>query len=109
MAKGISIKKNDIVRVISGRDRGKQGKVTQVFPREGMVVVEGVNIRVRHLKTRQSGRTGSKVQYSAPLPTSKVMVVCPHCNRAVRVRMQVAADSRKLRVCHRCGQALTAA
>lgn len=106
MSKSLHIKKNDTVRVISGRDRGKQGKVTQVFPRQSMVVVEGVNIRVRHLRTRQRGRTGSRVQYAAPLAVSKLMVVCPHCSRAVRVRVQTSADGHKARVCHRCGQSL---
>lgn len=107
----LKIRKDDLVRVMTGRDRGKQGKVTQVFPRQRLVVVEGLNIRVKHLKqtkgrSRQSA--GSRVQYAAPLLASKVMIVCPHCSRTTRPRMVEAADSRRLRTCHRCTQPLTA-
>lgn len=103
----LRIKKNDTVRVLSGRDRGKQGKVTQVFPREAMVVVEGVNLRSKHLKGRRGGQTGSKIQYAAPLSAAKVMVVCSGCGKGTRVRMTQAADGRRTRTCHRCGQVLS--
>lgn len=103
----LRIKKNDTVKVLSGRDRGKQGKVTQVFPQQRMVVVEGINLRSKHLKTQRRGQSGSKIQYAAPILASKVMVVCPGCNRATRVRMTLAADGRRARTCHRCNQALT--
>ncbi len=103
----LKVKKNDTVVVLSGRDRGKQGKVTQVFPRDAMVVAEGINLRVKHLKARAGGKAGSKVQYAAPLQTSKVMVVCPQCGKPTRVRMSRAADGRKLRLCHRCQQPLS--
>lgn len=100
------IKKNDTVVVLSGRDRGKQGKVTQVFPRQGLAVVEGVNIRFKHLKTRQRGRTGSRVQYAAPLPISKLSLICPHCGKRTRVKIQINADGHKLRICRRCSQSV---
>ncbi len=103
----LRIKKNDTVKVLSGRDRGKQGTVTQVFPRQRMVVVEGVNLRSKHLKGRQGGQQGSKIQYAAPLLAAKVALVCPGCGKATRVKMTKAADGRSLRTCHRCNQAFT--
>lgn len=100
------VKKNDTVVVLSGRDRGKQGKVTQLFPREDMVVVEGVNMRVKHLKTRQRERGGSRVQFAAPLPLSKVSVICPHCGKATRIKVQISAEGDRTRACQKCSQSL---
>lgn len=100
------IKKNDTVIVLSGRDRGKQGKVTQLFPRQSMVVVEGVNVRVKHLRTRERGRTGNRVQFAAPLPIAKVSVVCPHCGKPTRVKIQVGSEGERARICRRCSQSM---
>lgn len=102
----IKVKKNDNVIVLSGRDRGKQGKVTQVFPKLGLLVVEGVNLRFKHLKTRQRGRTGSRVQYAAPLPIAKVSVICPRCGKPTRVRIQIGSDGQKVRLCRKCSQSM---
>lgn len=106
----LKIKKNDLVRVISGRDRAKQGKVTQVFPRQRLVVVEGINIRVKHLKQTKgrSQQVGSRVQYAAPLLASKVMLVCPNCGKTSRPKMIVSAEGKRIRTCHRCAQPITA-
>lgn len=106
MVKTLKIKKNDTVKVITGRDKGKQGKVTQVFPTQGMVVIEGINLRTKHLKTSGQGRSGNKVQYAAPLSATKVMVVCPQCGRTTRVKHTLSADNKKVRVCHHCNQSL---
>lgn len=103
----LRIKKNDLVKVLVGRDRGKQGTVTQVFPRQRMVVVEGVNLRSKHLKGRKSQQQGSKIQFAAPLLAAKVAPICPGCGKTTRVRMVVAADGRRLRTCHRCNQSFT--
>ncbi|KKS73673.1 MAG: 50S ribosomal protein L24 [Parcubacteria group bacterium GW2011_GWD2_43_10] len=100
------IKKNDTVVVLSGRDKGKQGKVTQLFPRLRMLVVEGVNVRVKHLRTRQRGRTGSRVQYAAPLPIAKVSLICPHCGKPTRVRVEVGADNKRIRLCRKCSASM---
>ncbi len=107
MLSKIKVKKNDIVRVIIGRDKGKQGKVTQVFPDRDMVVIEGVNIRNKHLKPKGKGQAGGRIQYAAPLKVNKVMIICPHCTKTTRVRTQIAADGKKLRVCHRCAGVLS--
>jgi large subunit ribosomal protein L24 len=105
----LKVKKNDTIVVISGRDKGKQGKVTQVFPQEGMVVAEGINLRVKHLKAKSGSQAGNKVQYAAPLLSSKVMVVCPQCSKPTRVKMVTAADGKLVRSCHRCKQPLASA
>ena len=100
------VKKNDTVVILSGRDKGKQGKVTQLFPREHLVVVEGLNLRVKHLRTKQRGRTGSRVQFAAPLPIAKVSLICPHCGKPTRVRVQVGPQGDRARVCRRCSQSI---
>lgn len=104
----IRLKKNDMVKVIAGRDRGKQGKVTQVFPDEQMVVVEGINLRTKHLKSRKAGQPGSKIQFAAPLRVNKVMALCPHCGKTTRVRHQKNAQGVNARMCHHCSQPLVA-
>ncbi len=106
MVTKLKIKKNDNVKVIAGRDKGKQGKVTQVFPEEGLVVVEGVNLRHKHLKTNRQGSGGSKVQFAAPIKANKLMVVCPHCSKGTRVALATSSDGKKVRLCHRCKQSL---
>ena len=107
MVPKLKLKVNDTVQVISGRDRGKQGKITQVFPQDAMVVVEGVNIRVKHLKAGKAGKGGNCVQFSAPLPIAKVALLCPHCGKVARVTLQVGEDGRKFRTCKRCQQTVT--
>ncbi|MBU1038792.1 50S ribosomal protein L24 [Patescibacteria group bacterium] len=102
----LKIKKNDIVKVLAGRDKGKQGKVTQVFPEESLVVVEGVNLRFKHLKASGKGQGGSKVQFAAPLKANKLMVVCPHCSKGTRITLSTTTDGKKVRLCHRCKQSL---
>ncbi len=107
MVPKLKLKVNDTVQVVSGRDRGKQGKITQVFPQDALVVVEGVNIRVKHLKAGKAGQSGNRVQFSAPLPIAKVALVCPHCGKASRVNLQVGEDGHKNRICKRCQQIVT--
>jgi len=103
------IKRNDIVKVMSGRDRAKQGKVTQVFPEQGLVVVEGINLRVKHLKARAGGQAGSRVQYAAPLKTNKVMIVCPHCGKTTRPKISQTPEGKKVRLCRKCNESLISA
>ena len=108
MTTKLRLKKNDLVRVLSGRDRGRQGKITQVFPKAGLAVVEGVNLRFKHLrKGSAQGKAGSRIQYTAPILLDKLMVVCPSCGKTARVQMIKTADGKSLRSCNRCRQALT--
>jgi large subunit ribosomal protein L24 len=100
------IKKNDLVMVVSGRDRGKTGKVTKVLPKERKIIVERVNLVKRHLKPRSGAQAGGIVEKEAPLSISKVMVFCEQCNAPVRIGYKTEADKTKTRVCRRCGAVL---
>ncbi|MBI4201036.1 MAG: 50S ribosomal protein L24 [Chloroflexi bacterium] len=96
------IRRNDTVLVISGRDAGKRAKVQQVFPRDGLVLVEGVNVVKRHQKPTATLRQGGIIQKEAPVPLAKVMLVCPRCNKPARVGHRFLEDGRKVRVCREC-------
>ena len=97
----MKVRKNDNVKVMSGKDRGKTGKVLQVFPDERLVVVEGLNTRSKHLRARVSNK-GQRILYPAPLAVSNVMVVCPACSASSRLGMVVGDDGVKKRQCKRC-------
>ena len=99
----MSIKKDDLVIVLSGKDKGKQGKVLEVMPKEGKVVVEKVNMVSRHNKPRKQGDQGGIVSREIPIYASKVMLVCPKCGKATRHAVKLA-DGKKVRVCKKCGQ-----
>ena len=96
------IRQNDEVEIISGRDVGKRGKVQQVFPRKGLVMVEGVNVVKRHQRPTATVRQAGIIQKEAPFPVSRVMLVCQRCNKPVRVGYTFLEDGRKVRVCKSC-------
>ena len=98
----MNVKKNDTVVVLSGKDKGKQGKVLSVDPKAGKVVVEKMNMVSRHQKPRKQGEEGGIIQKEAPLYACKVMTVCPKCNKATRVAHKVEGG-KKVRVCKHCG------
>ena len=99
----MSIKKDDTVVVLSGKDKGKKGKVIAVLPKEGQVVVEKINMISRHTKPRRQGDQGGIIQREAPLYACKVQRVCPKCDQATRPAHKVLADGKKVRVCKKCG------
>ncbi len=99
----MSIKKDDTVIVLSGKDKGKKGKVIAVMPKERKVVVEKINMVVRHTKPRRQGEEGGIVSKEAPLYACKVMRVCPKCNKPTRPAHRTLADGKKVRVCKKCG------
>lgn len=96
------IKTGDNAMVIRGRERGKKGKVMQVFPQKALVVLEGVNERTRHIRTRRSSEKGQKISFFAPLPAANVALFCEKCAKARRVKNHIAADGKKQRVCVTC-------
>ena len=122
MAKGMKIRKGDLVQVLSGKDRGKQGRIIEADPRKERVMVENLNLVKKHRKPRplkdssRMGQTqiqpGGVIELTAPLPVSSVMVVCPTCNRPTRVGSEFREDEKgrriKVRVCRRsdCGEVL---
>jgi large subunit ribosomal protein L24 len=112
----MKIKKGDLVQILSGKDRGKQGKVLEARPSEGRVIVENLNLIKRHTKprpmrdaNRMGGTTmmpGGVIEMAAAMPASKVMVVCPTCNLPTRVGhefREVKGKKVKVRVCRRHG------
>ena len=114
MAATMRIRKGDLVHMLAGKDRGKQGRVLEARPAEGRVVVENLNVVKRHTKprpmkdaNRMGGTTiqpGGVIDKAAPIPVSNVMVVCPVCNRPTRVGMavkEIKGEQVKVRVCRR--------
>ena len=101
----LKIKKNDTVVILSGKDKGKQGKVLSVDPEARKVVVEKVNVASRHQKPRRQGEEGGIVKREAAIYASKVQVVCPKCSKATRVAYEIK-DGKKVRTCKKCGAEL---
>jgi len=98
----MKIKKGDNVQVLSGKDRGKSGKVLSVSPASGRLTIEGLNQRFKNLRPRKQGEKGQRIEFPAPLPVSRVMLVCPKCGKTTRVGMRLLPDGRKARACKRC-------
>ncbi len=96
------IKKNDNVLVMTGKDKGKQGQVRRVLPKEGRALVAGVNIVKKHQRPRTAQQTGGIVEMEAPIQLANLMVVCPNCNTAARLGIHVQADGKKRRFCKKC-------
>ena len=100
----VHVKTGDEVIVIQGKDRGKKGKVLQVAPSEGKVIVEGVNIVSKHVKPRKMGEAGGIIKAESALYADKVQLVCPKCGQPTRVG-HIVEDGKKFRVCKKasCG------
>jgi large subunit ribosomal protein L24 len=105
----MKVKKDDKVVILSGKDKGKEGKVMRVEPSENKVVVQGVGIAMKHQKPSQSGQnrgtSGGIIKMETPLYASKVMPVCPKCGKPTRVGYKIAEDGSKIRACKHCGAA----
>ena len=97
------VKAKDQVVVLTGKDKGKQGKVTSVAPKAGKVTVEGVAMVTKHQKARAQGQPGGIIHKEAYIDASNVMVVCPKCGKPSRMGHQVLEDGKKVRVCKKCG------
>ena len=102
MMNKMSIKKDDTVVVITGKDKGQRGKVLKVIPKEGKVVVEKINMVSRHTRPRKQGEEGGIIQKEAPLYACKVMRVCPKCDKPTHAASKIV-DGKKVRVCKHCG------
>ncbi len=100
----LKIKKGDRVKVISGRDRDKSGKVLRVFRDSARLVIEGVNIHVKHIRPRREGEKGQKVEFPASIAFANVLLVCPKCDKAMRVTKIKLQDGRFARRCRKCGE-----
>ena len=96
----------DNIMVIKGRDRGKQGRVTQVFNKENKVMVEGMNIVSRHTKATGGVRQAGIIQKEMPMRVSNVMLVCPGCAKPTRIGYRFLADGTKARICKKCEEVI---
>lgn len=99
----LSLRKNDQVVVLAGKDRGKRGRVLRVVPARGRAIVERVNMIKRHTRPNPSRNIkGGVVEREGSIHVSNLMIVCGECDRPTRPRHRVLADGRKVRICHRC-------
>ncbi len=98
----LHVKKDDMVEIIAGKERGKTGKVLRVFPAKGRVVVESLNVIKRHTRPNQLNPDGGIVEKEAPLSISNVMLVCGSCNQATRTGIRMLEDGSKARYCKKC-------
>ncbi len=99
----MKIRKGDTVLIISGKDRGRRGKVLDVFPKEGRVVVEGINIRKRHVRPKKSGEKGQIAETPASFSASNVKLICSQCGKPTRVGYKIT-KGKKYRICKKCGK-----
>ena len=102
----MKIRKDDKVIVLTGKDKGKEGKVLSADPKAGKVIVEGVNVATKHQKARKQGEESGIIKVSTPIYASKVMLVCPKCGKPTRVGHTVDAEGKKTRACKKCGAAI---
>lgn len=102
--KKVHVKKGDTVVVLSGKDKGKKGKVLTVIPKEGKVVVEGVNMVTKHTKPRAQGQTGGIIHQEAPIYAAKVMHVCNKCHKPTRHAKKILDNGDRVRVCKHCDE-----
>lgn len=97
----MKIKKGDTVQIISGKDRGKTGKVLKVFPAEGKILVEGVFLKKKRQRPKKAGQKGEVINVASPINSSNAQLYCKHCKRGVRIGFSISGEN-KLRVCKKC-------
>ncbi len=97
------IRKSDTVLIITGKDRGKSGKIIKIFPEEDKAIVEGLNLRKKNRRPRKAGEKGQIIEYPAKIHLSNLKLICPRCSKAVRVNFKLEAGQ-KFRICKKCGQ-----
>jgi large subunit ribosomal protein L24 len=102
----LHVKKNDMVEIIAGKERGKTGKVLRVLPGKGRVVVENLNVIKRHTRPNQLNPEGGIIEREAPLSISNVMLICGSCNQATRTGVRLLEDGSKTRYCKKCNESV---
>lgn len=103
MAKfSLNIKKNDLVKIITGKNKGKQGKVLFMRREKNRLIVEGINQKKKHTRPTAKNQQGGIVEFEAPIDISNVMLICPNCNANTRVAKKFLEDGKKVRICKKC-------
>ena len=100
---GLKIRKGDRVRVLTGKDRGKEGEIMRAIPDKRKVIVEGVNVAKKHQGPTRSTQQGGIIDRDMPLPVANVALVCPSCGKPTRVGYKFDSSGQKVRVCKKCG------
>ena len=99
----MKVKKGDTILIIAGKDKGRTGKILKSLPKEGGILVEGINLKKKHVRPKREGEKGQVVQIPAVLDVSNVKIICPKCGKATRVGYRTEKDVKK-RVCKKCKQ-----
>ena len=98
----MKIKKGDKVKVLAGKDKGKTGKVLQVFGSHGRISVAGVNLLYKNMRSKKQNEKGQRIQFPAPFAISNVVLVCPKCGKATRGSYKILENKKKVRICKKC-------
>jgi large subunit ribosomal protein L24 len=105
----MKIKKGDKVKILAGKDKGKEGKVMQVFVEKNKASIEGMNLSIKHLRPRRQGEKGQRIEFPAPLDMSNLLLICPKCGKATRIGFKVTEEivgdkkvAKKERICKKC-------
>ncbi|MDD5144955.1 MAG: 50S ribosomal protein L24 [Candidatus Pacebacteria bacterium] len=101
----MKVKKGDTVLIISGKDRGKKGKIIKALPQAGKILVEGINLKKKHQRPKKQGEKGQIVSMPGLIPSSNAMLVCPKCNKPSRIGYKIS-DKKKARFCKKCKEVL---
>lgn len=102
----MKLKKGDKVKIIAGKDRGKQGTIEKLFPKKRKVLVPGLNIYKKHLKKRKEGQAGGIVDVVRPLPISNIALICPKCSKTTKVGYRINKTGEKTRICRKCQEVI---
>lgn len=102
----VHVKKNDKVVLLTGKDRGKSGKILQVIPKTGRVLVEGVNMQTKHKKPRAAGQPGGRLHQEGTVDSSNVMLLCPRCDKPTKIARKILANGEKARSCKKCNEVI---
>ncbi len=100
----MKVRKGDTVKILSGKDRGKRAKILRVLPQERRVIVEGVNLKKKHRRSRREDRKGEIILLPAPMAASAVEIICPACGKPTRVGYTKTDAGTKRRICKKCGK-----
>lgn len=99
----MKIKREDNIIVISGKDKGKQGRIIKVLTKEQKVIVENINLKKKHQRSKTGGKKGEKIEVPRPISVSTVALICKNCSKPTRIGRQILPDGKKIRICKKCG------
>jgi large subunit ribosomal protein L24 len=110
----MKIKRNDKVRILAGKDKGKEGKVLQIFADKNKASIEGLNLLIKHLRPQKQGEKGQRIEFPAPLSISNLALICANCGKLTRVGYKFIEETvsegkkekKKIRICKKCGKSI---